>query len=73
MKSIYINPIKLNAVLNGGVSLTSPVGFAYDVHNTGYTVFVATQRETGEVTWTERGTEVKFNLRKSTPRAQRQG
>jgi len=73
MKSLWINPLKLNQVLNGASDDRSPIGFAYDAHNTGYAIFVDTNQESGKATWSKRGQEVKFNLRKSYPRTKSQG
>jgi hypothetical protein len=71
MRRIYIDQNTLIKVLAGQEKLTQPVGYAYDEHNRGMVLFVATDKETGAITRTPKKGHISLNVKPQ--RAKEQG
>ena len=65
MKSINLDPNAFVGLLKGTHPVNKPLGFAADEHGTIYSLFVATDKETGRIVLSRDGKRIKLNLRKS--------
>jgi hypothetical protein len=65
MKSINLDIRAVVDALQGKRELNKSVGFAKDVHGTFYTVFIATDQDSGQPVWTKDEKRLRFNIRKS--------
>jgi len=65
MKRIYIdteNFSKMTALASAGLPATRPVGYAFDAHDHPYSLFVGTDKESGQLV-TDKNGKVGLNLR----------
>ena len=65
MRSINIDPQAFCNLLRGTHALNKPVGYCADQHGTVYTIFVATDKDSGAIKTSRDGKRIKFNIRKS--------
>lgn len=55
MKRLYLKHEVINAIAKGEKPPTTPIGYAYDEHDRGLVIFLATDRETGKVLTDKKG------------------